>query len=127
MDQLNVVFVTGHSPAIITETLASLQKADAAIVGEIRVISTRSGVDVLKRRFFDEGAWDSFVLSYPHYRRIRFDSSVIIACPCDDIRCAADNRIMVEAVFGMVRSMTGEGIHRQGGFGCACAIGADGD
>jgi len=96
------LFVIGHSPAILTETLAACQNDPP---DEIRVCSTATGAELLSRTMFAEGVWESFKKAYPVYAETRFSDDYIIAPEgLDDIRSDADNRIISQTIFSMVRS-----------------------
>ncbi|RMI09523.1 MAG: TIGR02584 family CRISPR-associated protein, partial [Calditrichaeota bacterium] len=106
----NALFVIGHSPAILTETLAAVVEHDLAEIDEVRVVSTKTGAALLARRLFDKGGWDSFVEVWPELAGARFSERHIQALDCEDIRNEADNRLVVEAVLGLVREFTEEGM-----------------
>jgi len=108
--EANALFVIGHSPAILTETLAAVAAQNLAEIGEIRVVSTKTGAAMLARRLFDEGGWDAFVEAWPELAGARFSERHIQALDCEDIRSEADNRLVAEAVLGLVREFTDEGM-----------------
>ncbi len=109
MTKANAAFVIGHSPAILTETLAAASERDSIEIEKIRVVSTSTGAQLLKQRLFDQGGWSDFIQIYPTLAKAKFSCADILAMDCDDIRSAADNRKVAEAVMGLIREFTAEG------------------
>jgi len=105
LTDVHAIFVIGHSPAILTETLAALAAAGVT-VREVRIISTRTGADLLRRRLFAEGGWNAFVQTWSAFAGTIFPERNVQALATDDIRNASDNRMMAEAIFAAVRAWT---------------------
>jgi len=94
------LFVTGHSPAIVTETLAALH-ADPP--DEVRVCTTSAGAETLCRSLFEQQGWASFQTSYPRYAETVFDESCIIFNDeLADIRNGEDNKVISQSILSMV-------------------------
>jgi len=95
------LFVIGHSPAILTETLAACQGDPP---DEIRVCTTASGANLLVQTMFAEGGWVAFQNAFPVYAETNFSESHIHAPEgLDDIRSDADNRLIAQSILSMVR------------------------
>lgn len=108
VDEMAAIFVIGHSPAIITETLAAMA-SDGEAMTEIRVCTTASGAAILKQALFDQGGWRDFVAEYPQYGQTRFSpKDFLVPAGLDDIRGEEDNRAMVETILAMVRKAVEE-------------------
>ena len=110
LSAINAVFVIGHSPAVLTETLAGAVHREPGLrFAEISVISTRSGADLLRHRLFDEGGWEAFLDEWPEFSGTLFSAHNIMALACEDIRSEQDNRKLVETVLQLVCRLTAEG------------------
>ncbi|OIO71292.1 MAG: TIGR02584 family CRISPR-associated protein [Zetaproteobacteria bacterium CG_4_9_14_3_um_filter_49_83] len=110
MKKVSAVFVIGHSPAIVTETLAALYFQQNVLVEAVTVISTYSGASALSRQLFESGAWEAFTDAYPEYQSCNFSSERVLACAGEDIRNEAENRSMAESIFSTVQELTAEGM-----------------
>jgi len=92
------LFVIGHSPAIVTETLAALSVRGEPMDG-VRIVTTETGANLLIRRLFEEGAWQAFCKAWPVMAQVHLDeTSILVADGLDDIRCESDNRRMAEMI-----------------------------
>lgn len=109
MVAFNALFMIGHSPAVLTETLAAVCARDGLNIAEIRVISTRTGASVLRERLFDQNGWESFLDEWPEFSGTRFTDRHIHALACEDIRSESENRLVAEAALSIVRDLTGSG------------------
>jgi len=95
------LFVIGHSPAILTETLAAyiVNPAD-----DIRICTTASGAKILKRVLLEEGGWQRFQQMYPVYQDVHFDASCLIVPEnLEDIRSPDENQRMAQVILEMVQ------------------------
>ena len=108
MPEYNAAFVIGHSPAVLTETLAAARARDGLDIRSVHVISTRTGAELLRKRLFDEGGWEAFLAEWPEFSSTAFSERHVRAVDCDDIRAEAENRLVVEAVLALVRELTEE-------------------
>jgi len=108
MQQKTAIFVIGHSPAIVTETLAACSLRDHLVINRLILITTHSGAEILQRRFFDEDAWQQFIDCYPQFASTPFSHHSIICCADHDISNVTDNRAMAEAIFDQVRQVTAD-------------------
>jgi len=100
------LFVIGHSPAILTETLAasSSQPPDS-----IRLVTTKSGALLLEETLFDQGGWEKFIQTYPAYQDTIFNSaSIFVPEALEDIRTSEDNQVMAQAILNMVKDAVEE-------------------
>ncbi|PCH54242.1 MAG: TIGR02584 family CRISPR-associated protein [Flavobacteriaceae bacterium] len=95
------LFVIGHSPALVTETLAASTSNPPQ---SIKICTTQSGAKILRERFFDDGGWAQFQAVYPCYQGTSFDTNSIISPEgLDDIRNAQENQIISQAILEMVQ------------------------
>jgi len=95
------LFVIGHSPAIVTETLAASVSNPPDVV---RVCTTASGAKLLHQTFFTQAGWGNFQQAYPCYQNTLFDASCItVPKDLNDIRSSEDNQHMAQAIFEMVQ------------------------
>jgi len=98
------LFVMGHSPAILTETLAASMTNPP---DSIRVCTTTSGAAILCKALLEDGGWKRFQSAYPCYQQLDFDVSCIdVPYALDDIRSSQDNQSMAQAILEMVQSAT---------------------
>jgi len=104
------IFVIGGSPAILTESLAAYAaEQHPMIADEIHVVTTLVGRRRLLEQFVEQGGWVDFQQAYPVYSKLNFDDSCIeVAGNLDDIESEADNRIMMESIFSIVRNTSVE-------------------
>ncbi len=92
------LFVIGHSPAIVTETLAALSMRDESVNG-VRIVATQIGAKLLVRRLFEKGAWQAFCCAWFGMAQVHLDeASILFSNGLDDIRCETDNRRMAEMI-----------------------------
>jgi len=97
-------FVIGHSPAIITETLAARASQHAIIADEVRVVTTKTGRERLSDRLFKQGGWDDFCQQWPEYKQLRFDlQHIYYPEGMDDIRSEGDNRRMADMILNKLK------------------------
>ena len=98
------LFVIGHSPAIIMETLAARSKSQM-LPKKIAVITTETGASILTHRLFDEGGWAKFCAAWPEMASIEFSpSSILKPDGVDDIRSELENKAMTNLIFNTVKS-----------------------
>lgn len=97
------LFVIGHSPAIVTETLAALSSRGKVIDG-VRIITTQTGAELLSRRLFEDGAWKDFCHAWPGMAETCLtEESILFPDGLEDIRSEADNRFMAELILEETR------------------------
>jgi len=108
MQQKTAIFVIGHSPAIVTETLAACSLHHHPPIKRLILITTGSGAAILEKRLFDQGGWSDFITHYPRYATIHFSTDDIIRCVEEDIRSEDENRAMAEVILSQVRQYTAE-------------------
>ncbi len=97
------LFVIGHSPAIILETLVARCLA-ASLPEKIVVVTTETGATILTQHLFDKGGWNSFCEAWPEMAAIDFEAASILKPDgVDDIRSESENRAMTNLIFSTVQ------------------------
>ena len=96
------LFVIGHSPAIILETLAA-RSISQMLPKKIIVVTTESGHDMLQKHLFVNGGWSRFCEAWPEMADIDFHATSILKPDgVDDIRTEPENRAMTNLIFSTV-------------------------
>lgn len=113
----NILFlVTGTSPAIVTETVYGLvvnptDGYEKWIPSEIKVLSTKRGINLLKERLFDEGNFAKLCTEY-ELPPIKFDENSFIIIKDDnnnlqeDIRTPKDNEKTANLICQTIKQIT---------------------
>jgi len=100
------LFVIGHSPAIITETLAAHYVSENVVPNKITVITTQTGAAKLKKRLFAEQGWQEFCQQWPAMAKINFSSDdIFFPENVDDIQTEDENRAMTSLILETVHEM----------------------
>jgi len=98
------LFVIGHSPAIITETLVARFIQDGVVPISVEVVTTASGARKLKKCLFEEGGWQAFCTQWEAMKQIKFDEQCIVhPRGIDDIRNETDNLAMTTVILETVK------------------------
>ncbi|OQX15246.1 MAG: CRISPR-associated protein [Thiothrix lacustris] len=104
-----LLMVAGHSPAIITETLYALPKDEKPT--EIRIITTASGKEILKKQLLGENNIIQQLCKEHDIPVPRFDESRIHVIAKDgvelqDIQTEDENKITADFITAKVRDLT---------------------
>jgi CRISPR-associated protein (TIGR02584 family) len=109
-----LIAVAGRTPAIITETLWTLEQNRGVELDEIRVITTAEGKrSAISELLADGGAFGSYCKDYSiPAGRIAFSEKNIYVLrdahgrELEDIRSSEDNRQTADQVFSLLREWT---------------------
>ncbi len=110
-----LVAVAGQTPAIITETLWSLEQQRGIPIDEIRVITTSTGLDTLILKLLGKnGHFISYCKDFDIPQgRISFSKKDIFVLKdpqgteLDDIRTSEDNKAVADQIFSLMLEWTG--------------------
>lgn len=110
-----LLFVAGASPQIVTETVAALLDAGAA-VDRVRVLTTAIGRQRIREALWgDQRQWRRLAAAYPVARRCRFSPRDLIVlrdaagAVLPDVRSLADNTAIADQIVAHVAELTAGG------------------
>lgn len=112
---MNLIFVAGASPQIITETAFRLLSSEQRYT-QIHVLTTVVGRDLIERHLLRRGGqWNRFRRSYPAARAFELSAKNVTVLhdghgrPLEDIRTSADNTAAADQIAAAVRKLTRDG------------------
>lgn len=115
----NILFlVSGMTPQIITETVWALscdsENKNQWIPDEIHVLSTRSGLNQIKKRLFNDGIFSQLQADYPKLKKIKFSMDQLYVIQDDqgveleDLKTPLDNEFAANAICEKIREFTSD-------------------
>lgn len=112
----NLLFVTGGSPQVVTETAFALSQRLSGNV-DVHILTTRVGAEAIASRLLSrDGAWHALRRRWPAVRRFRLNTEHILLLrdsagrPIDDVRSETDNAAVADQILSVVHSLTRPGM-----------------
>ena len=110
-----LLVTTGLSPQVVTEALYALVHSDPPFIPtEIRLITTKSGKQVVEDTLLGENGWFHQLCKDYDLPNIEFSSNSIFVLhgldgkPLDDIRSPEDNRVAADQVSDYIRNLASD-------------------